>query len=160
MYKHSTHMPMLLKVLRMTSGSVLELGVGWFSTPVLHYTCMEMNRFLMSYDNDQRFIGKFKAFGNSMHKIEFIEDWDKADILKPWSMAFIDHAPGPRRGMDAGRLSQYAEYVVCHDSEEKHTHTYEYDKIYALFKYRWDYTKLWPHTVVLSNFHDLQGLKE
>jgi hypothetical protein len=151
---------MLLKVLRMTSGSVLELGVGWFSTPMLHYICMDMNRVLISYDSDKKFVDKFKEFSNDTHKIEFIEDWDKADILKPWSMAFIDHSPGPRRGMDAGRLSQYAEYVICHDSEQKRDHIYEYGKIYSLFKYRWNYTKLWPHTVVLSNFHDLSQLEE
>ena len=31
----ATHMPLLLACLRRTSGPVLELGSGWFSTPLI-----------------------------------------------------------------------------------------------------------------------------
>lgn len=156
---HSTHIPVLLKVLPVTTGSVLELGVGTFSTTILHYICMNMNRMLVSLDNDIKYVNSIIPYSTYMHRIEYIEDWDQADILKPWSVVFIDHSPGSRRGVDAGRLSQFAEYVICHDSEPKCDKIYEYSKIYTLFKYRWEYTRLTPHTVVLSNVHNLDWME-
>lgn len=155
---HSTHIPVLLKVLRITSGPVLELGIGHYSTLILHYLCMDMNRILMSYDNNMKYINGFISFSSDMHKIIYAEDWDEVDILKPWSVAFIDHHPALRRGIDAGRLANYAEYVICHDSEPAGARIYGYNEIYPLFKYHWEYTKLKPYTKVLSNFHTLSEL--
>lgn len=157
---HSTHIPVLLKVLAKTSGSVLELGVGGYSTVLMHYMCLNANRLLVSYDNDMKYIGWVKDYTSDTHKIQYIADWDEADILKPWSVAFIDHKPGPRRGYDAGRLADYAEYVICHDSEESQDRLYEYRKIYDKFKYRWEYRRLFPPTMVFSNFHTLEWLEK
>jgi hypothetical protein len=152
-------MPVLLKVLAATNGPVLELGVGTFSTILMHYMCLNANRLLVSYDSDIKYINLVKDCASDIHKIQYVANWDEVDILKPWSVAFIDHSPGPRRGLDAGRLANYAEYVVCHDSEIKRDSTYEYSKVYDLFKYRWEYRKLSPPTMVFSNFHTLEWLE-
>jgi hypothetical protein len=136
------------------------MGVGLFSTPLLHYICMETNRELVSYENDNKYLKMSRGFRTDFHKVIFIDDWDKSDILKPWSIAFIDHAPHHRRAVDAGRLANYAEYIICHDSEPQNDMYYLYSTIYSLFKYRFDYTKLFPYTTVLSNFHTLDWLEE
>jgi hypothetical protein len=142
----------------LTSGPVLEMGVGVCSTIILHYLCMEKGRSLVSYENNEKYTRGLMQFNSGFHEVKIVSDWDEADILKPWSVAFIDHAPVDRRKVDAGRLANYAEYIICHDSERRHEHIYKYSEIYPLFKYRANYKNLMPHTVVLSNFHDLKGI--
>lgn len=51
-WKHSTHLAVLMEAVRRTAGPVLELGVGLYSTPVLHWLCYPTNRRLVSYDSD------------------------------------------------------------------------------------------------------------
>mgnify|MGYP001497723810 CR=1 FL=1 len=150
---YSSHMPVLLKIMSLTSGPVLEMGVGVCSTIILHYLCMGAGRQLISYENNEKYTRGLMQFHGGFHEIKVVDNWDAIDILKPWSVAFIDHAPMERRKVDAGRLANYAEYVICHDSEPKHDRYYKYSEIYPLFKYRYNYEKLFPHTVVLSNFH-------
>jgi len=155
----STHIPMLFKIMERTRfGPVLEMGIGVFSTPILHYLCMEKERQLVSYDNNISWLQKFQSFDNHFHKVNFVNDWDEADIVKPWTMALIDHAPGERRKVDIAKIAQHSDYIICHDSEEKMNHLYGYNEIYPLFKYRWEYRDLHPPTVVLSNFYTLEWL--
>lgn len=157
---HSTHIPVLLRVLNVTSGPILEMGVGNFSTPLLHFACLDSNRVLQSYDNDPRYIKGASPFSCALHLVDLIDDWDKADINKFgfWSLALIDHKPAERRIIDIERLAKLAEYIVCHDSEPIVEHVYNYKKVFPLFKYIWNYTKVTPNTLVLSNFHDLRNL--
>lgn len=155
---YTSHIPVLLKVMGVSSGPVLEMGTGFGSTILLHYLCREMGRSLVSYDNKMNYIREVESFHGGFHEVKFVSNWDDADILKPWSVALIDHVPKTRRRVDVARLANYAEYIICHDSEVRSSHHYKYGEIYPLFKYRANYKNLMPHTVVLSNFHDLKGL--
>ena len=54
------------------------------------------------------------------------------------------------------RLAQYARFILIHDSGERTDKLhYHYKDIYPLFKYRYAFEKVRPHTTVLSNFVDL-----
>jgi hypothetical protein len=149
-----SHIPVLIKVLQATEGDVLELGTGFNSTPVLHWLCNETNRKLDSYESSIEFYAHAKNYQNDFHDVHFIEDWDALPIDKYWSVVFIDHAPGVRRVEEMIRLANNADYVIVHDTEAKSDWHYNYSKGFPNYKFRYDYTKAYPHTTILSNFKD------
>ena len=151
--RYGTHIPILIKVMGLTSGPVLELGAGLNSTPFLYWLCRDQGRKFVSYDNDQAWIDRVG------YPIQFVDNWDKTDIDKAhWSVALMDHRPGERRPIDAARLKDNADFIILHDSEPELDKFYGYEKIYPLFKYRFDYKKVLPNTTVLSNFVDLEKI--
>ena len=153
-----THAPILIKLLDRTQGPILELGLGISSTPLLHALSFDQDRFLLSLENDPQFIEMFCRYRSELHQIELVDNWDSADLVAKWSVVLVDHKPEERRKQEIRRLANFAEYIVLHDSEPTNNSLYEYDQIYPLFKYRYDYTKTKVHTTILSNFHDLNFL--
>ena len=157
--KHGTHLPILLRIMEMTRGPVLELGMGQFSTPFLDMMCRNQKRLLASYDNDPKWHERNKRYEHEHHKVILVEDWAKMDIDSThWSVVLIDHKPAPRRRDEAVRLKYKANYILLHDSEENVRTFYGYRRILPQFKYRYNYDKLIPNTLVLSNFVDLSNL--
>jgi hypothetical protein len=153
-----SHMPMLMKIVNMTSGPVLELGMGMSSTPFLHWACFP-NRKLVSYEADADFLNSFKEYASNFHEIKLAEDWDKIDILGHWSVVLVDHLPRERRKEEVKRLANSADYVIIHDSEGLRNKHYRYTEIFPLFKQRFTYMGARPYTTVLSNFKDLSNLQ-
>ena len=158
-----SHMPVLLKILGMSEGPVLELGIGPFSTPLLHILCESSGRKLVSYEGEPYYVERHADFRSPNHEINLVknkEDWGKIDIENtPWGMAFVDQHDFAR-APSAARLANVAKFVVIHDSHPNSPKDpYGYEKIYSLFKYRYDYTKLWPNTTILSNFVDVTKLE-
>ena len=154
-----SHMPVLIKVLEISEGPVLELGIGPFSTPLLHTLCEIRNRSLVSYENDPNYMNSHRAFPSDSHKMFLVENWDdaKIDDVK-WGMAFVDHGPDHRRNTEIRRLKDNSQYVIVHDSEPNNNPLYRYEETFSLFKYRFDFTRLFPYTSVLSNFNDITNL--
>ena len=99
----------LVIVARNTSGPVLELGVGDYSTPLLHALCKGAGRDLVSYDGDPGWGARYGA--------RIAENWDAIPIERPWGLAIVDHAPYYRRIIDARRLAPWAEVTFIHDTE-------------------------------------------
>lgn len=150
-----SHLPILTKIVDMTEGPILELGIG-FSTVVLDMMCRLTKRPLFSYDNDPQWYEKYLEYQSDFHQILLTDDWDKIDIdNRHWSVVLIDHRPALRRRVEAKRLKDNTDYVVMHDSEPEINKFYRYTDIYPLFKYRFDYTRCKPFTTVLSNFKKL-----
>lgn len=156
---YGTHLPALIKAMEKTSGDVLEMGMGVFSTPFLHYQCMLQNRQLTSYENSAAWAGFFLhyAYPNNNHKIVVLDDYTKADIERPWDVVLIDQTPDDNRTESIRRLANYAKYIVIHDSnnDKRSRRVYHYHDIYPLFKYRTVWDKDSKHASVLSNFVDL-----
>jgi hypothetical protein len=155
---NGSHLPILIKLVTMTDGPILELGTGFFSTPALHWLCAEKKRKLVSYDSQGAFIEVAKSFLSDFHEVYTVDDWSKIDISQHWSIVFVDHAPAGQRKLEMARVANNADYVVAHDSEPRHDRDYKYSEITPLYKYRYDYDKLYPHTSVFSNFKDLSNL--
>ena len=158
-----THLPMLIKIMGMTGGHVLEMGMGMYSTPFLHWACFPDRR-LVSYENDEKCYKMNKQYGRAsrqypedFHEVHYVKSWDDAKIERPWNVAFIDHAPANRRIFDIERIANYAEYVIVHDTQRNYRFC-DYKKVWPLFKYRYDYKRAVPWTTVLSNFKDLSNL--
>jgi len=146
-----SHLPVLIRMVELTDGPVLEMGMGAFSTPILHWMCFDRGRTLVSYDNDDGYFKTSRRLQCDFHHIYLVNDWNMTDIERPWGLAFIDHSPAERRIEDIKRLAHYAQYIVVHDTEPENDKHYGYSEIFPLFKFRFDYTKALPHTAVLSN---------
>ena len=153
-----THLPILAKVLMASTGPVMELGIGVFSTPFLHNYCAAQNRFLDSYESDKGWVGLHKYFVTPIHRITCVTDWDTIPIEKNrWGVIFVDHESS-RRAKEAIRASQYADYVIIHDSNGRLNPIYHWDFVYPYFKYQYVFNKFFPHTTVLSNFYRVDNL--
>lgn len=157
--KMVTHLPLLVRAFEQSEGDVLELGTGYFSTLVLRWLAEMSGRMLYSYESRtfwyKRAIEKAKPF----HIVKYVENFDEADIEKPWGLVFIDHGPNNRRVTEIKRLADWAQYMVIHDTDPETDNQYHYSQIWDLFKYRYDFTKYKPSTSVVSNFNSLVRFK-
>jgi len=153
-----SHLPVLVRALKATTGPVVELGAGMYSTPFLHAMCEAEERKLVTFENDSEYYGWATAFKSPLHDVCKVDEWDDVDLASVrWTVAFVDHAPNDRRWKEVVRLT-HAEYVVCHDSNVRWMRKYNYDKAYPLFKYQKQYREKHPNTVVLSNSHPVEQM--
>ena len=104
-----SHLPVLIKVMSLTKGSVLEMGMGLYSTPFLHWSCYK-ERILVSYDNEKEFFEINKQYHEGLHEVYFVDNWSKANIEKVLMLeAEKENPPAsplakPMRAGDRGRL--------------------------------------------------------
>lgn len=148
MNANATHQCILAGIVSQTTGPVLELGVGYYSTPILHFMCQ--NRPLLSVESHLAWHEFFAIpFRNGMHDFYFartglpseIFEVDKYKDLK-WDVAFVDHSPSNDRVKCVEALRSKAKYIVCHDTEPGAV-VYEWNGIFDTFKYKmyWDFFK-------------------
>ncbi len=160
---YGSHMPILARIMDVTDGAVLELGMGIYSTPLLDLMCRETKRELVSIDNDSEWFDVNKGWADpEYHNVCYVADWWMAKNKieeKHWSVALVDEKPASNRIKSIKLLAHRANFIIIHDSEPESNKFFKYEWIYPLFKYRFDYTKCRPHTTVLSNFIDLSFLK-
>jgi len=152
-----SHLPVLMKVIALTDGPVLEMGTGLFSTPYLHWACYLSHRSLVSYENSLEYYDTNKCYQHDdFHDVRYVEDWDAADIERPWDVALIDHRPSERRIVDVARLAQWVKYLVLHDTGPKKDRHYHYSQVFPLFASRYDFNDVQRAKVtVVSNLVDL-----
>ena len=149
------HLPVLMKLMTITSGPIAELGCGMYSTSYLHWQCYGTKRRLVTFEHNPDYFKFLKQCENDYHEIHCINDWDAVDLSEQWSIAFVDHAPAFRREHEIKRLV-HSDYVVAHDTENSQTRKYGYPKIFKLFKYRWKFSEFKPHTSIFSNKFDVR----
>ena len=155
---YGSHLPCLIKAVEKTSGDILEMGTGIFSTPYLRYTAMLQNRKLVSYENCEswyKFLLKYYQ-PNENHEIHFIEKYSDAKIDKPWDIVLIDQTPDSSRTEEALRLKDKAKYIILHDANPSNYKVTHYDRIYDQFKYKTDWMGDNNRAVVVSNLVDLE----
>lgn len=152
---YGSHLPILTRLMEVTNGPVLELGMGLWSTPMLDLMCANQGRTLHSFDNDFKWYKENEKWQSDYHEVTIVSDWKIAGIDHIfWSIAFVDQRPAIERKDQALRLAKNALFVVLHDSEPEQDKYFKYSRIYKHFKYRYDYTTCRPHTTILSNFID------
>lgn len=150
----ASHLPVIIKVLQNSEGPVLELGTGLYSTPVMHWLCLEAKRRLVSYENVPGYFKLVERFSYGLHEIKLVDNWDKIQIEdEHWGVALVDHNPVERRKVEIARLANITDYLVVHDTERRMDPETGYIKAsFPLFKYRYNYRRQPPYTSVLSNF--------
>src|SRR5262245_61060523 len=117
MDEYATHITPLVAMVNYTKRSVLELGSGDYSTPVLHALC-EGKRFLVLADQNAEWFSIFLDVESNFHKLYVVKNWQRFGMVdRAWDVAFVDHSPGERRVFEIERLRQKARFVLVHDSE-------------------------------------------
>lgn len=153
---YATHLPLLVACVQHTQGPVLELGLGTFSTPVLHALCAEHQRVLYSLESDPLWLREFEHFATPWHKLVLVEDWAKTLIEQPWDVALVDQAPPIQRVQDVARLRSFAKFIVVHDTENR---CYQYEPLLTTFKHRVEWQRYSPWTSVVSDLEPLAWLE-
>lgn len=154
--EYTTHMGVLLKVLQMSQGDVVELGTGLFSTPLLHWVCKDMNRLLISYENNSDYYSIARQYQSRLHRIRFVTNYNEVDTKTHRGLVFIDHQPDETRGDITLLFKDSADYIVLHDTEDPETNNYT--KAWPYFKYIYTWKECRPWVSVVSNFKDLATL--
>lgn len=160
-----THMSTLATAVAHTTGPVLELGMGDWSTPLLHALCSKDKRYLLSTETDKYWISLFEDLETDWHKFEYVpifeksisryyrpEKWDAVGNEMRWSVVFIDHAPAERRLLDITRLRKNTDIFVVHDTEGR---GYGLGPILDSFKYRYVEDRYTIETTVVSDTIDV-----
>lgn len=151
----STHMPVLISLFGKTTGPIMEVGSGVYSTPLLHWLCSLSGRALVTYEKDANFIRLANEYRDTFHEVHLVNDYADIPQTGRFGFIFIDHC-GHDRGNTVVRLKDNADYVVIHDSNVVRKNAYQV--AFPHFKYRKDYDKEIPWTTVLSNSHDTNNL--
>lgn len=158
----STHLVPLISAVLQTVGPVVEMGMGHYSTPVLHELCHD--RFLVSVDNDEQWFKQFEYLRRREHAMMYAadpDDWTACDSvietlgLGKLGVLFIDNGGDvANRAKSIKRWGPHAVFTVIHDSnvvDSAGISKYGLDEIRADFKYSYEYEPYVLHTLVLSN---------
>lgn len=158
----ATHMPLLLACLRHTNGPVLELGSGWFSTPLV--AAFATDRLVRTIETNPQWydrvsqIATFQPITHHRHQIVYVPDYNDAPMDDhQWSVVLLDHEPPPRRGIDALRLKARSQLIIGHDSEHP---DYGYGPAFDAFKYRFTLSSVFPWTTVVSDSDPLDWIAD
>ena len=157
-----SHIPLLVKLLEASpKGDVLEIGMGIYSSPVLHWLCAFQDRKLVSIENNAGYYEMFRKEKTPGHKRFLINDLLSVDLNRPWDIVFIDSGSNVAdRSKLALKVANNTRFIVLHDTEPGADSYYHYSEIYPLFKYFYNYDRFVPNTGVLSNSEPLDFLKD
>ena len=154
--KRGSYLPVLTTLVNHTKGPILELGMGFCSTPYLHWACYPEKRRLVSYENNPEYYRFAETWKSDFHAVHCIDEdsWESIDISEKWTIAFVDNSPESTRKMMVEK-AQHADYVVIHDANNSNNHKTQINSIRHLFKYRYKYDKANPYTAVWSNKYEV-----
>lgn len=148
-----SHFPVLAAAVARTTGPVLELGCGWFSTPMLRLLCRHLHpehpqwRRLESYDTDKDWAAKFA--------VPIVKDWTSwQPAEKHYGVAFVDNSPGESRVGLIKRLKGHARFIIAHDTEADIPPSggnYGWAQLNGLFKYAVTFNAFRPWTTIYSD---------
>jgi len=160
---YATHMAVLAACAMRAEGPVLELGVGFYSTPLLHVICAMRGLRLVSVDKVHAWLERFGRLRGPAHELRIASmPADAPDLAQSaWGLAFVDNAQSERAPWIAA-LADRADLIVAHDTQVPMSYGYET----ALAGFRHGYTYRpgreapGPWTTVVSNRVPLKWLKE
>ena len=172
-YNYGSHVVPLLASLWVTDGAILELGSGYYSTPVTHRIAQKYQRHVVTAENNYSWLQIFLTFRSDFHDLYYVGGnvsnvdsrvhvttaWETPRVRHShWSVVFIDHEPGAQRFSDLELLKNKADLVVIHDTDMTSLRMYEQenDNMLKSFKYRSVFNHAGMtarYTDVLSNAH-------
>lgn len=167
----SNAIPLTVSTL-LTNQPVLELGMGMFSTPLLHNIAADQNREIISIDTNFEWLNKFIIYNKtSNHRVYQLtnKELNTFGLDKQWGLVLVDHIFNTKRSKNVINFSNLAQIVVVHDAERAQEGFYQYEKnkIRSKFKYACKfsifsdrYQREYISTLILSNYVDLSKLKE
>lgn len=159
----ASHQRSLIAAVMRTKGPILELGCGWYSSPLLHEIAAATGRPLVTIDNNKDWLEQFRAtdwpkeYGleRDGHKLILVGWWGDApfDLYPRWGLCFVDQSQPAEREYAVRRLMDAVDVFVMHDTEEGPA--YGYNRVLPMFKYRWDDKCQRAYTSIVSNVIDV-----
>ena len=174
---HST--PLAISCMN-TTGPVLELGCGLYSTLLLHTICEKQGRRLHTVDHTLSWLNKFTHLETVLHTFEHLqcgslnvmafefmyrlsphwtkkidESWDQVGKGKQWELVFLDQLPLGRRVKDIKRLRSSTDVFVIHNTNMLGNWLSEFWPYLKTFKYIYVFPAF-PATVVCSDKTDVR----
>lgn len=158
---NATHQGILAGVVAQTTGPVIELGVGHYSTAMLHFMCK--HRPLLSIENDIDWHNFYAApFRNGTHDFYYAKNMTYVEALntdkyKPlfWDVAFIDHSPEQQRRDTVEEMRKRAKFIVVHDAEPEAV-IYNWGNLFETFKYKYYWNFYGNGTMAVSDFEPIE----
>jgi len=156
---YGSHVPILAAAVARTSGPVIELGTGWWSTPMLHMLCK--GRYLLSLETEPGWLANFQFMQSPNHIVRQVDDWWKEKDIdeKEWAVAFVDSHPGEMRPGLALRLKERTRFIVAHDTEADIPPSggnYGWANLKGRFKYEVIYKEVRPWTTIYSDHEEFK----
>ena len=167
-----------------TSGPVLELGCGAYSTPLLHVICGKQARQLHTVDHNLRWLLSFSTLQTNWHTFEHLPSpwfnhylieayyrllpirrrmidrlWDQVGNRDAWGLVFIDHLPVARRKKDIERLRASTAVFVVHNTDRIGNSLFGFWPYFNTFRYLYQYP-VTPATVVCSDSVNVRSFFE
>jgi len=148
---YDSHLPLLKKCLDITSGGIVELGSGLYSTELLRQYAAENQRDFHSFDNKKDWAERTKSV--------FIKDWDKTDDwVIPCGLVFVDESPGEHRKNSIEKYRYIAQIIVVHDTQPSAEYVYGLSNVLSGFVFRYDFKPIGkPHATAVSNIINLSN---
>lgn len=150
---YGTHLVPLIAAVKYTNGNVLELGMGDYSTPVLHEVLKNTGRMLISVENDREWFHNFKDLSYQFHALRNTDYKDPWLLSIQYSVIFVDNAPAPDRAKALLHFMNSTEIFVVHDTDKMKY--YGYEEVFSQFEYRYTYPRYRKSTTLLSNTIDV-----
>jgi hypothetical protein len=154
---YGSHFPVLYACLLKTSGKVLELGCGRYSTALT--SLFAMHREIHIYEMDWKwfekclhFFGWFWEFNRNI-TWKHLKTWDDIVFNDYYDVAFVDQGSHKGRCDCVRKLKDHAKYVILHDTEKP-----EFSKAFDGYTYIWQFSKYLPFTTVGSMTDNLGWL--
>jgi hypothetical protein len=155
----SSHQPLLIHLLNsINGGKILEFGMGFNSTPLIHIISGLRKCPVLSIETDSKWFDKL---------IHYKSDWHDMRCINPnkllgdfflnehYSLAFVDGAPAELRQPVLEKIK--ADYIIVHDSEcvvEGKENCYHYN--FSMFKHIYHFKTVPPMTTLLSNLDEIE----
>ena len=152
----ATHQRALVTSALRTQGPILELGVGWYSTPILHEIATVLERPLITVDNNEHWLSQFRNLDNKYHHFHLLGWWgNMPNFYQHYGLVFVDQGQPIEREYSIRRLINVADVFVLHDTEEGFA--YGYDRTLPMFKFKQTdkCQKVW--TTIASNKVDVSS---
>lgn len=100
-----------------TSGPILELGIGDYSTPIIHE--IAGTRPIHSFDTSQLWANKYRHLTSPTHTITHLPTWSQLPVEGGgYGLAFLDHVPLSARVEHLTQLRDKAAVIVVHAANE------------------------------------------
>jgi len=152
---YSTHIGPLAWAVMMAPGDseLVEMGGGWYSTPLLHGIAEATGQEVFTVESDQWFSDALADYWPAPWH-HYITDPEYAIPVSNAGLVFIDAGTIHRAPIVLAARDSGAELVVVHDIEPGGDYPGMWDALDS-FKYRRDFTVYREHTAVVSDFVDV-----
>ena len=172
---YSTHQSLLVAAMLRTQGSILEMGGGWYSTPLVSAFANTQRRTAFTIETCDWVYQLLKPLSSRFHNVCRIDGFDfdanggfvprtdttpaqYAEIQSRfltelcgrhplWSVVFVDQAPGYLRVAAIEYFANIAEFIVVHDTDN----VARFESCLSKFRYRWDFRMHTPNAAIVSN---------